>query len=298
MRRIEIYDTTLRDGAQAEGVAFSLSNKVLLTKRLDEHGFDYVEGGFPSSNDKDRAYFYEIARTRLRNTKISAFGMTRRKGISAEEDAGLGELVKTGAPVITLVGKSSAFQVAEVLRTSHEENLNMIRQSVEYLVRMGRKVIFDAEHFFDGWKAQREYAIQTILAAAHAGASCVVLCDTNGGSMPEEIAHITREAVAAVPVPVGIHCHNDCGMAVANSLAAVDAGADHVQGTINGFGERCGNADLISVVANLAPEEARLRGSQAPVRRAPHRAVSLRLRDDQLEFPRRAAFCRKERLRP
>jgi 2-isopropylmalate synthase len=252
MRRIEIYDTTLRDGSQAEGVSFSVQDKLLLTQRLDSLGFDYIEGGYPGSNQKDSEYFQQVAALDLKHAKVTAFGMTRRKGVPAEEDRGLKMLLESAAPVITLVGKASVFHVAEVLRVSREENLAMIAESTGFLVGAGREVIFDAEHFFDGWKADPEYALSAISTAAEAGARLIVLCDTNGGSMPEEIAEITSTVVDHLPVPVGIHCHNDCDLAVANSLAAVRAGAVHAQGTINGFGERCGNADLISVVANLA----------------------------------------------
>ncbi len=255
MRRIEIYDTTLRDGSQAEGISFSLQDKLLLTERLDGLAFDYIEGGYPASNEKDSEYFQRVGRLDFNHIKVSAFGMTRRKGVRPEKDRGLKTLLESAAPVITLVGKSSAFQVVEVLQASPEENLAMIGESVRFLVRAGREVIFDAEHFFDGWKADPDYALATLAAAAEAGARLVVLCDTNGGSMPREIAEITRAAGDRVPAPVGIHCHNDCDLAVANSLAAVAAGAVQVQGTINGFGERCGNADLISVIANLAVKQ-------------------------------------------
>ncbi|MDD4267932.1 MAG: citramalate synthase [Thermoguttaceae bacterium] len=252
MRRLETYDTTLRDGAQSEGISFSVQDKLLLTERLDSLGFDFVEGGYPGSNEKDFEYFQRVAQLELKHIKVCAFGMTRRRGTRAEDDAGLGALLASGAKVITIVGKSSAFQATEILRTSLEENLAMIGDSIRLLKHAGREVIFDAEHFFDGYKADPDYSLQAVRAAADAGASTVVLCDTNGGSMPEEIAAITRAVVAALPVKVGIHCHNDCELAVANSLAAVDAGATQVQGTINGFGERCGNTDLISIIANLA----------------------------------------------
>ena len=252
MRRIEVYDTTLRDGAQAEGISFSLQDKLALTERLDALGFDFIEGGYPASNEKDSQYFQRVAGLALKQIKVCAFGMTRRKGVKAAEDPGLDALLDSGASVITLVGKASIFQATEVLRTSGEENLAMIAESVARLVAAGRKVIFDAEHFFDGWKVDAAYARQAIRAAAQAGARLVVLCDTNGGSLPEDVADITRAAAASVSAPLGIHCHNDCDLAVANSLAAVEAGAIHVQGTINGFGERCGNADLISLLANLA----------------------------------------------
>lgn len=252
MRHIELYDTTLRDGAQGEGISFSLQDKLSIARRLDEMGFDYIEGGYPLSNDKDSEFFARMAGEPLVRSRLCAFGMTRRRGTSAAEDPGMKALLDSQAPVVTLVGKTSAFHVREVLRVSPQENLQMIEQSVDYLRSAARQVIYDAEHFFDGWKLDPEYALRTVQAAAAAGASLVVLCDTNGGSLPEAVAHMTRTVVGALPVPVGIHCHNDCDLAVANSLAAVDAGAVQVQGTINGFGERCGNADLISVAANLA----------------------------------------------
>ena len=252
MRRIEVYDTTLRDGSQAEGISFSLHDKLLLTQRLDSLGFDYVEGGYPSSNEKDSQYFRQVGSLDLTHAKVSAFGMTRRKGADPESDEGLRALLESATPVITLVGKSSSFQVTEVLRAETDENLAMIAQSVRFLVDSGREVIFDAEHFFDGFKADAAYSLRTIQTAAEAGAQMVVLCDTNGGTMTDDVARITEAVVRQLRVPVGIHCHNDCGLAVANTLAAVDVGATQVQGTINGFGERCGNADLIAVIANLA----------------------------------------------
>ena len=252
MRRIQIYDTTLRDGAQGEGVNFSLQDKLLITRRLAELGFDFIEGGYPLSNEKDTHYFREVGRLELGDTRVCAFGMTRRKGLRADEDPGMQALLAAGTAVVTLVGKTWDFHVTEVLRVSLEENVAMIAETVAFFRDAGRRVIYDAEHFFDGWKANPDYAVQTLRAAADAGAWLIVLCDTNGGSLPEEIAAMTRLAGDAVSVPVGIHCHNDCELAVANSLAAIDAGAMHVQGTINGFGERCGNADLISVIANLA----------------------------------------------
>ncbi len=252
MQRIEIYDTTLRDGAQGEGVSFSLQDKLTLTERLDRLGFDYVEGGYPASNEKDFQYFQQVGKIKLEHAKVCAFGMTRRKGSRVESDAGLRALLEAGTSVVTLVGKASAFQATDVLRTTLEENLAMIRESIAHLVAAGREVIFDAEHFFDGWKQNPEYALLAAQTAVEAGAASVTLCDTNGGSQTDEIAESTAVAVARLSVPVGIHCHNDCDLAVAGSLAAVAAGATLVQGTINGFGERCGNADLISVAANLA----------------------------------------------
>jgi 2-isopropylmalate synthase len=251
MQAIQVYDTTLRDGAQGEGVNFSLQDKLLIARRLDECGFDFIEGGYPLSNPKDSEFFQRIVEQPLKHSRLCAFGMTRRRGVRAADDPGMKALVESQAPVITIVGKTSDFHVTEVLRVSLEENIAMIHETIAYLREMGRDVIYDAEHFFDGWKANPEYARKTIQAAVEGGAMIVVMCDTNGGSMPEEVATLTREAAAAVDVPLGIHTHNDCDLAVANSLAAVAAGAVHVQGTINGLGERCGNADLISVMANL-----------------------------------------------
>jgi 2-isopropylmalate synthase len=248
---IQIYDTTLRDGAQGEGVSFSLEDKVLIARRLDEFGFDFIEGGYPLSNPKDAEFFQRIAREPLTNAKLCAFGMTRRRGMKPADDPGMQALLDAQTPVVTIVGKTHDFHATEVLGVSLDENLDMIRETVEFFVNLGRQVVYDAEHFFDGWKANPAYAAKTIQAAVAGGASLVVMCDTNGGAMPEEIASLTKEAAKAVSVPLGIHCHNDCELAVANSLAAIDAGAVHVQGTINGLGERCGNVDLISVVGNL-----------------------------------------------
>lgn len=254
MRAIQIYDTTLRDGTQGEGVSLSLEDKLQITRRLDEIGVDYVEGGYPLSNAKDVEYFQRAQKLELKRAKVSAFGMTRRKGIRAEDDPGMQALLAAGTSHCTIVGKTSDFHVTEILRVSLQENLDMIRDTIAYLVAQGREVIYDAEHFFDGTLANPEYAAETIKTAAAAGAKMVVMCDTNGGTMPEAIAERTRRAIEILKpfnVPVGVHCHNDCELAVANSLAAVDAGAAQVQGTINGFGERCGNVDLISVIANL-----------------------------------------------
>ncbi|TWT38107.1 2-isopropylmalate synthase [Posidoniimonas corsicana] len=252
MQRIEIYDTTLRDGAQGEGVNFSLDDKVLIARRLDEVGVDFIEGGYPLSNPKDAEFFQRIAAEPLANSQVCAFGMTRRRGMTPAEDPGMKSLMDSQAPVITIVGKTSAFHVEEVLRVSEQENIDMIAETIAYFVGEGRRVIYDAEHCFDGLKLNEEYGLKTLKAAADAGAMRIVMCDTNGGTMPEEIARYVNLVAGAVDKPVGIHTHNDCELAVANSLAGVDAGATHVQGTINGFGERCGNADLISVMANLA----------------------------------------------
>ncbi|HEY3193693.1 MAG TPA: citramalate synthase [Candidatus Dormibacteraeota bacterium] len=255
-RRVVVYDTTLRDGAQGPAVSFSVSDKLRIARALDSLGFDYVEGGFPGSNPKDEELFAELAAHPLKQARLAAFGATRRAGGTCADDANLGALAASGAGTWTLVGKSDTWQVSTVLGTTPNENLAMVRESVAYGVGLGREVIFDAEHFFDGFARDSEYALEVCLEAAGAGASWVVLCDTNGGSLPAEI----RSGVEAVRrglkeidrvVGVGIHCHNDCELAVANTLEGVAAGADMVQGTINGYGERCGNANLVSVVANL-----------------------------------------------
>ncbi|MCC7408861.1 MAG: citramalate synthase [Phycisphaeraceae bacterium] len=253
-RRVEIYDTTLRDGTQGLGVAFSLVDKIKITQRLDELGVDYIEGGYPLSNPKDVAYFQEAAKLQLAHAKVCAFGMTRRKGVKAQDDPGMKALVESGASVITIVGKTWDLHVDEVLRVSREENLEMIRDSVAFCRSRGVEVFYDAEHLFDGWKANREYALATLRAAVEGGATRLVLCDTNGGSLPAWVSQVVREIQVALPgagVKLGIHTHNDSGVAVANALAAVEAGAVQVQGTINGIGERCGNVDLTTVVGNL-----------------------------------------------
>ncbi len=267
MTHVEVYDTTLRDGAQGEGVNFSLQDKLLIARRLDEFGFDFVEGGYPLSNPKDAEFFQRMAAEPLKKSRLCAFGMTRRRGVKPADDPGMKALLESQAPVVTIVGKTHDFHVTEVLRVTLEENLEMIRDTIAFLREAGREVIYDAEHFFDGWKANPEYARKTVRAAVEGGARLVVLCDTNGGSMPDEVVALTKEAAAAVDVPLGIHTHNDCDLAVANSLAAVDAGAVHVQGTINGLGERCGNADLVSVMANLALKKKgyEVLGGSAPV---------------------------------
>ena len=259
-RRIEIYDTTLRDGTQGEGVAFRLVDKLKITRKLDSVGVDFIEGGYPLSNPKDAAYFEEVAKLKLSHAKVCAFGMTRRKGIKAADDPGMKALVASKAPVVTIVGKTWDLHVDEVLRIDRQENLEMIRDSVAFVKSSGADVFYDAEHFFDGYRANREYAVQTLKAALEGGATRLVLCDTNGGSLPAwisqtmvELAKALNDAIAARKdfVGFGIHVHNDGGLAVANSLAAVEAGAVQVQGTINGIGERCGNVDLTTIAANL-----------------------------------------------
>jgi 2-isopropylmalate synthase len=250
-RRIKIYDTTLRDGTQGEGVTFSMEDKVRIARRLDEFGVHYIEGGWPGSNPKDVRFFERMKEVPLRRAKLAAFGSTRRPHTAASADANLRRLVESGASVATIFGKTWDFQVLEVLNASLEENLAMISDSVGFLKPRFEEVVYDAEHFFDGFKSNREYALRTLRAAEEAGASCLVLCDTNGGTLPHEVVEIIREVRKHVRAPLGIHVHNDGECAVANSLAAVLEGVDHVQGTINGYGERCGNANLCSIIPNI-----------------------------------------------
>ncbi|MCS7034892.1 MAG: citramalate synthase, partial [Phycisphaerae bacterium] len=250
--RIEIYDTTLRDGTQGEGFNLSLQDKLQIAAKLDELGVDCIEGGFPFSNPKDEAFFREIRSVRLKNSRIAAFGMTRRRGMKAAEDPGLRALLAAETPVVTVVGKSSEFQASRVLNVDRAENLAMIRDTVRFLRDAGREVVYDAEHFFDAFSADPEYALQTVQQAEHAGATTVCLCDTNGGSLPERIEAGVTAVRQRCGVKIGIHTHNDSGLAMANALAAVRAGATHVQGTINGVGERCGNMDLLPLIATLA----------------------------------------------
>ena len=252
MTRIFTYDSTLRDGEQAVGISLSLEDKLLIVSCLDDFGIDFIEGGFPASNPKDIAFFKAVSEMNLKHAQIAAFGNTCKKGIAPEEDKGLRDLLESGAPVVTIVGKSWNEQVTRALQTSLEENLRMVRESVAYLKSAGRRVVFDAEHFFDGYKANREYTLECIRAAHEAGADSIDLCETNGGALPFEVEEIISDVVRQFPDQAfGIHCHNDSGCAVANSLAAVRAGATEVQGTMNGIGERVGNTDLLTVIADL-----------------------------------------------
>ncbi|OGO45163.1 MAG: citramalate synthase [Chloroflexi bacterium RBG_16_60_22] len=248
---VELYDTTLRDGAQSEGISFSVVDKLHITQKLDELGASYVEGGWPGSNPKDAEFFEKVKDLSLKHARVVVFGSTRRRGIKAEEDKNLTMLVEAGVKAATIVGKGSAPQVTRVLKTTLEENLAMIADSVKYLKSKGLTVFLDSEHFFDGYKSDHQYALKTLEAAAGAGADCLVLCDTNGGALPEEITRAVKAAAKATGVPLGIHVHNDGGLAVANTLAAVRAGVTQVQGTINGYGERCGNANLCAVIPAL-----------------------------------------------
>ncbi len=253
-KKVFAYDTTLRDGTQAAGVSFSLADKLAIARKLDEFGIDYIEGGYPLSNPKDEAFFKEIRNYKLKHAKIAAFGMTRKKNTKVEDDASINALIKSKAPVTTIVGKSHTKQVKNVLSVSEDENLKMIADSVSFCRKKRREVIFDAEHFYDGYKYDPEYALKTLIVSADAGATTICLCDTNGGSLPEEIYDITKKVCETLgsSIIVGFHGHNDSNLAVANSLAAIKAGARHIQGTINGIGERCGNADLTSIIPNLA----------------------------------------------
>ena len=253
MDPIFVYDTTLRDGTQGENISFSAEEKLKIALRLDDIGIHYIEGGWPGSNPKDLRFF-ELAKTvRFKNARLAAFGCTRRPGVPADADDKLQALIDCGAGVVTIFGKSWDLHVTQVMENRLEENLAMIRDTVACLRRNGREVVYDAEHFFDGFKHNRDYALQTLTAAAEGGADFVVLCDTNGGSLPHDIEAVFTEVHAHFPrVRLGIHTHNDCGLALANSIAAVAAGAVMVHGTINGFGERCGNADLTAVIPVLA----------------------------------------------
>ena len=298
-KRVQIYDTTLRDGTQAEGVWLSLEDKLMIAEKLDYLGVDYIEGGYPLSNPKDKAFFQEIGKRDLACAKVTAFGMTRHKGVSAEKDEGIGALLASGAPAVAIVGKSWMLHVKDVLRASREENLAMIGESAELLTARGVEVLFDAEHFFDGYRSDADYALATLSAAAAGGARCLVLCDTNGGTLPEEIGRAVAAVVEKFPdLTIGIHCHNDSDLAVAGSLAAVAAGATQVQGTVNGIGERAGNADLVSVIPNLELKCARqcLPQGRLPrlteVSRFVYEVANLSLRGNQ-PFVGIAAFAHK-----
>ncbi|HYN28522.1 MAG TPA: citramalate synthase, partial [Dermatophilaceae bacterium] len=252
MTDLHVYDTTLRDGAQQEGLNLSVADKLAIAAHLDELGVGFIEGGWPGANPKDTEFFARAARDlTLRNATLAAFGATRRAGGRADTDPLVRALLDSSAPVVTLVAKSHTGHVERALRTTLAENLEMIRDTVTFLQAEGRRVFLDAEHFFDGYRADRGYALEAVRVAAEAGAEVVALCDTNGGMLPDQVADVVADVVGATGARIGIHCHNDTGCAVANSMAAVDAGATHVQGTVNGYGERTGNANLVTVVANL-----------------------------------------------
>jgi 2-isopropylmalate synthase len=251
MKTVKLYDTTLRDGTQAEGINFSSSDKILIARRLDEFGIHYIEGGWPGSNPKDIEFFQQIRSLKLKGARVAAFGSTRRRGTPVSQDINVIRLREANTPVVTIFGKSWILHVTDVIRTTADENLRMIDDTVRYFKKLGKEVIYDAEHFFDGYADNADYALKTLLAAAEAGADTIVLCDTNGGTLPLTLAAIVREVVVKVAAPIGIHAHNDSGMGVANSLLAVSEGAVHVQGTINGYGERCGNANLVGIIPGL-----------------------------------------------
>ncbi|MBV2236039.1 MAG: citramalate synthase [Sterolibacterium sp.] len=251
MNKVHLFDSTLRDGAQAQGISYSVEDKLKIVAALDRLGVSYIEAGNPGSNPKDMAFFERVAEIKLKHAKIIAFGATRKVGSQAAKDKNLQSLLAAGTDALCIFGKSWDYQVTDILRTTLAENLAMISDTIRYLKSHGKEVIFDAEHFFDGYKANPDYSLQVLKAAAEAGADCLVLCDTNGGSFPGEIYAITQMVRQEVKTAIGIHCHNDSEMAVANSVLAVQAGASHVQGTINGIGERCGNANLCSILPNL-----------------------------------------------
>ncbi|MCX7843442.1 MAG: citramalate synthase [Clostridia bacterium] len=251
MKKIFIYDSTLRDGAQAQGISFSVEDKLKIVEALDKIGIDYIEAGNPGSNPKDLEFFERVKKLQIKNSKLVSFGSTRRVGVAVEEDANVKSLLKADTSAVAIFGKSWDFQVIEILKTTLDENLNMIYDTIAYFKKLGKEVIYDAELFFEGYKSNPEYALKTLKAAFDAGADSLVLCETTGGSFPDEIREATARCVKEFNVQIGIHCHNDSGMAVANSVIAVEAGACQVQGTINGFGERCGNANLCVIIPNL-----------------------------------------------
>jgi 2-isopropylmalate synthase len=250
-KKIFTYDTTLRDGTQGEEVSFSAEDKIKIAKRLDAFGIDYIEGGWPGSNPKDMEFFEKAREINFAHAKIAAFGSTRRAKNKVEDDANIKALLDAQTPVVTIFGKTWILHVKEALQITEEENLEIISDSVAYLKKNGKEVVYDAEHFFDGFKGDKPYAIKTLQAAQSSGADVIVLCDTNGGTMPWEVSQIVDEIKPYITVTLGIHTHNDCELGVANSLAAIKQGATHAQGTINGYGERCGNANLCSIIPNL-----------------------------------------------
>ncbi len=251
MSQVFLYDTTLRDGTQREDISLSVDDKLVIAKRLADFGCHYIEGGWPGSNPKDAEFFARAFKLDLGATKLAAFGRTRQKHLQCEQDSNLQALLDAATPVVTMVGKSSEYHVKVVLAATLEENLAMIRDSVRYIKAQGREVMFDGEHFFDAFIANRDYALATLQAAADAGADWLVLCETNGGKLPWEVEEIVREVRRHIATPLGVHCHNDSGCGVANSLAAVRGGCTQVQGTINGYGERVGNANLTTIIPNL-----------------------------------------------
>ena len=251
MVKIELYDTTLRDGSQGEGISYSATDKIRIAQELDKIGMHYIEGGWPGSNPKDMEFFLKMAKKSLKNSQLVAFGSTRRPNSRASDDNNLKALIKSQAKIVTIFGKTWDLHIKDVLKTTLDQNLEMIKDTVSFLISKGISVFYDAEHFFDAYNANLEYSRKCLLTAKEAGAKAIILCDTNGGTLTSEVSRVVREIRPRIDVILGIHCHNDAGLAVANSIAAVQAGCDMVQGTINGYGERCGNADLIPIIANL-----------------------------------------------
>jgi len=251
MHQVKLYDTTLRDGVQGEGISFSTADKIRITEKLDSLGINYIEGGWPGSNPKDIEFFKRVKKINLKTAKITAFGSTRRKNIDACKDTNIRMLLEADTPVVTIFGKTWLLHVTDVLHASSEENLKMISDSIRCLRKEGREVLYDAEHFFDGFKDNPKYALATLKAAEGAGADCIVLCDTNGGTLPDELKNIIKNLKKTIKAPLGIHVHNDNGMAASNTITAVQLGIVQAQGTINGYGERCGNADLCNIIPNL-----------------------------------------------
>lgn len=251
MSKVKLYDTTLRDGAQGEGISYSVMDKMRIAQELDKLGIHFIEGGWPGSNPKDMEFYLKMAKQRLKFSQLVAFGSTRRPHTKASQDNNLKAIIKSQAKIVTVFGKTWDLHIREVLKTTPEENLNMIKDTVSFLVSKGLAVFYDAEHFFDAYYANEDYSVECLLTAQQAGAKAVVLCDTNGGTLTSGITRVIKEIRPKVNIGLGIHCHNDADLAVANSIAAVEAGCDIVQGTINGYGERCGNADLIPIIANL-----------------------------------------------
>ncbi|RJQ54903.1 MAG: citramalate synthase [Actinobacteria bacterium] len=251
-RFVTLYDTTLRDGSQREGLSLSVKDKISIAHKLDQFGIAYIEGGWPGANPKDNEFFETMRSVKLENAKLVAFASTRRKGTPVEEDPNMRALIEAATPTVCIFGKAWDMHVTHALVTTLDENLRMIAESVEHLKKQGLEVVYDAEHFFDGYRDNPAYAMETVKAAEDAGADCIVLCDTNGGFLPQQVEEIVREVKPQVGPPLGMHAHNDSGCAVANTLVAVREGVSHVQGTINGYGERCGNADLVSIVPGLA----------------------------------------------
>ncbi|MDF2614807.1 MAG: citramalate synthase [Clostridia bacterium] len=251
MQTIAILDSTLRDGAQSESISFSVSDKLKIVNTLDELGVSYIEAGNPGSNPKDLEFFKEVKKLSLKTAKLTAFGSTRRRNIEVSEDSNVRSLLEADTPAVAIFGKTWDFHVTDIIKTTLEENLNMIYDTIKFFKDHGKEVIFDAEHFFDGYKNNKEYALSTLRRAEEAGADCIALCETNGGAFPDEVYEIVKEVASHVNVQIGIHTHDDTGMGVANSIMAVLAGATHVQGTLVGFGERCGNANLSTIIPNL-----------------------------------------------